>query len=105
MTTNLPLSLLAAPATAGTLTAMGSTLGWPALVSCLAVLVLPVLRTVLRYRLHSKAVDKAGAQDLPALFRAFGPDPEPPEPPEPPSPPPLPLPGRGSGPRRRRRRR
>ncbi|MEV3896551.1 MULTISPECIES: hypothetical protein [Streptomyces] len=30
-----------------------------------------LLRTVLTHRLHSKAVDKATVQDLPALFHAF----------------------------------
>ncbi|WP_328923210.1 hypothetical protein OG429_40190 (plasmid) [Streptomyces sp. NBC_00190] len=44
----------------------------PALLLGLATLTVPALRAVLRYRLHAKAVDKAAAGDLPALFQAFG---------------------------------
>ncbi|MCX4546440.1 hypothetical protein [Streptomyces sp. NBC_01565] len=44
----------------------------PALLLGLATFTIPALRAVLRYRLHAKAVDKAAAGDLPALFQAFG---------------------------------
>ncbi|MFD7786128.1 hypothetical protein ACFV4Q_24005 [Streptomyces nojiriensis] len=59
-------------AAAGLVTTLYPATQGPALLLGLATLTVPALRTVLRYRLHAKAVDKATACDLPALFHAFG---------------------------------
>jgi len=49
----------------------------PLLLLGLAALVLPTtLRVVLSYRLQVRAVDKAAADDLPALFHAFNSTPD-----------------------------
>ncbi|MFF3090969.1 hypothetical protein ACFVRB_38875 [Streptomyces nojiriensis] len=59
-------------AAAGPVTTLYPPIQGPALLLGLATLTVPALRTVLRYQLHAKAVDKATAHDLHALFHAFG---------------------------------
>ncbi|MFF3624472.1 hypothetical protein [Streptomyces sp. NPDC002467] len=59
-------------AAAGLIATLYPAIQGPALLLGLATLTVPALRAVLRYRLHAKAVDKATARDLPALFHAFG---------------------------------
>ncbi|WP_328761145.1 MULTISPECIES: hypothetical protein [unclassified Streptomyces] len=59
-------------AAAGLIATLYPAIQGPALLLGLATLTVPALRAVLRYRLHAKAVDKAAARDLPALFHAFG---------------------------------
>ncbi|MFE2246656.1 hypothetical protein [Streptomyces lavendulae] len=67
---NLATGVLSAAA--GLIATLYPAIQGPALLLGLATPTVPALRAVLRYRLRAKAVDKAAAHDLPALFHAFG---------------------------------